>query len=378
MNKLIYFLRKSRFSKFLTFLLLGVVSVITVYTSTLLPAQSLNKQPPVIPDIVNRDHYNIDEAVSTLALSSTKINWTTVARSPIARSETASATVDGKLYVFGGFVKSTVNPIPKPISRSDVYNPANNTWTRIADLPNALTHTATAVDGRNIYLAGGYPGKPGGGQRYATTAVWRYNVDTNTWLAMPSLPQARGGGALERLNRQLHFFGGSDINRADKNNPWVLSLDNGTKWTTAAPLPNPVNHLGSAVLSSKIYAIGGQRGQDRDLVTQSTVYRWEPAKQNWTQAARLPSPRSHIAAATFVMNGRIIVAGGEIVHGKSVATVTAYNPLSNSWQALTPLPAPRHSGAAGSIGNQIFYTTGNDKGIFKTTTYKGVSVQVSA
>lgn len=165
MSKLIYSLRKSRFSKSLTFFLLGVVSVITVYTSTLLPAQSFNKQLQVIPDIVNRNDHNLDEAVSTLALSSTKINWTTVAPSPIARSETASATVDGKLYVFGGFVKSTVNPIPRPISRSDVYNAANNTWTRIADLPNGLTHTATAVDGRNIYLAGGYPAKPGGGQR---------------------------------------------------------------------------------------------------------------------------------------------------------------------------------------------------------------------
>lgn len=310
--------------------------------------------------------------------SLTKLAWRTVAPSPVARSETASAVVDGKLYVFGGFIKSSVDPFPRPISRSDVYNPENNTWRRIADLPTPLTHTSTAVDGRNIYLAGGYPGKPTGGQRYATKAVWRYNVDTNTWLAMPTLPEARGGGALALLGRKLHFFGGSDINRLDKRNHWVLSLGD-TRWTAAAPLPSPRNHLGDAVLGGKIYAIAGQRGQDSNSVTSTSVYMWNPAKPNiWTSVAPMPRPRSHIGAATFVMDGRIIVAGGEISHAKSVSDVTAYDPKLNSWKAVTPLPISLHSGAAGSIENQIFYTMGNNKGFFRTTTYKGVPVNNQA
>lgn len=310
--------------------------------------------------------------------SPTMFAWRTVAPSPVARSETASAVVDGKLYVFGGFIKSSVDPFPRPISRSDVYNPANNTWRRIADLPNPLTHTSTAVDGRNIYLAGGYPGKPTGGQSYATKAVWRYNIDTNTWLAMPTLPEARGGGALALLGRKLHFFGGSDINRLDKRNHWVLSLGD-TRWTSAAPLPSPSNHLADAVLGGKIYALGGQRGQDSNSVTSTSVYMWNPAQPNiWTPVAPMPRPRSHIGAATFVMDGRIIVAGGEISHTKSVSDVTAYDVRSNSWKALTPLPTSLHSGAAGNIGNQIFYTMGNNKGIFRTTTYKGVPVNNQA
>jgi len=384
------FLFKKKLRQFLTFFLLGVIfSVSTTYGSTLLQANTLNNfeldipvrvQPQAFSPYegggkasdtnVNLDSFSIKTAQVNSNPSFTNIDWTTLAPSPIARSEAAGAVVDGNLYIFGGYIKSTVKPFARPISRSDVYNPVNNTWTRIADLPNPLTHTATAVDGRNIYLAGGYPGTQNGGQRFATTAVWRYNVDTKDWLAMPSLPEGRGGGALARLDRELHFFGGSDINRANKGTHWVLSLDNNTGWRSAAPLPNPRNHLADAQLGGKLYAIGGQRGQDRELVTQTSVHRWNPATNKWTAVASLPRGRSHISAATFVMDNRIIVAGGEISHTNSVSDVTAYNPLSNTWTALPPLLEPRHSGIAGRIGNQIFYTTGNNRG-FKTTTYKG-------
>lgn len=301
--------------------------------------------------------------------SFTTIDWSTkAAASPLPRGEAQSAVVDGKLYVFGGYLKG--DPI-RLLATVDVYNPANNRWTRLTKkMPKSLTHSGTAVDGKNVYLAGGYVGKPTGGQIFGTTDVWRYNVDTNIWTEMPPLPQARGGGALEVLGRNLHFFGGSDLSRADKGDHWVLSLNNLKEgWTKAAPLPNPRNHLGDAVLGGKLYAIGGQHGQDRDSVTQTSVHVWNPATSTWNRVAPLPRPRSHISGATFVMDGRILVAGGEIMHAHDISDVTAYNPQSNSWKALTPLPSPRRSGVAGSIGNRIFFTTG-----YQVTTFKGLPV----
>ena len=288
----------------------------------------------------------------------TNIKWTTVEPSPIGRTEAQGAVVDGKLYAFGGNVL-----------RSDVYNPATNSWRRIADLPKRITHAGTAVVGRDIILAGGYINKSNGGVIFAIQDVWRYNVDTNKWYPMPPLPVARGGGALELLGRKLHFFGGSDIKRADRKEHWALSLDNLKQgWTPAAPLPNPRNHLGDAAIGGKLYAIGGQVGQEH-TGAQASVYRWNPDTNTWTTAASLPRARSHTAAATFVMDGRIVVLGGIAASGQSVSDVTAYNPLSNSWEAFTPLPVARNSAIAGEIGGKFFYTTGNG---FQRTTYKGV------
>lgn len=304
-----------------------------------------------------------------------QIIWSKAAPSPIGRSEAQGAFVDGKIYVFGGYTDTTFIPKSK---RVDVYDPGNNTWTRIKNMPVATTHAGTAVDGKDIYFAGGVVGTATGERLNASKDVWKYNVDTQTWTAMPSLPDARGAGELAVLDRRLHFFGGTGFDREEaKSDHWVLSLDGGTSWETAVELPDPRNHLADAVINGKIYAIGGQHGHNQNLVAQNSVYVWDPANPTiWTPVANMPKALSHIAGGTFVMDNQIIVAGGEISHGKSISDVIAYDPVSNSWTALTPLPAVRHSGIAGSIGNQIFYTGGSFNG-FQRTTYKGVPVLIS-
>lgn len=316
---------------------------------------------------VTFDSFSVKPALNLSAF--TKINWSpSVAPSPIGRSEAESAVVDGKIYVFGGYTDTSFIPKTK---RTDVYDPVNNTWQRLEDMPNPITHAGTAVAGRDIYLAGGLIGTAAGTEINAARDVWKYNVDTNKWTAMPKLPRPRHAGELSLLNGQLHFFGGTGINReVSRGNHWILSLDGGTNWTQAAPLPNPRNHIGDAVIGGKIYAIGGQHGNEGTSVTQNSVHVWDPAQPNtWTAVANMPQSLSHIAKATFEMGNRIIVAGGQEVHSSSISDVIAYNPLSNSWTPLTSLPTARHSGIAEVIKNQIFYLTGARD--FPLTNYSG-------
>ncbi|OKH25454.1 Kelch repeat-containing protein [Chroogloeocystis siderophila] len=297
-----------------------------------------------------------------------QINWSNGAAMPVGRTEAGSAIADGKLFVFGGYSGSW-----RPSSRSDVYNPQTNTWSQIADLPKPVNHIGTAVDGKNIYIAGGYVAKDPVGQIFATKDVWKYNIDTNSWSPMPALPEARASGGLAVVNGKLHFFGGADINRQDKGNHWTLDLNGGTSWNAAAPFPNPRTHMGDVVLGGKIYAIGGQHDVDENLVTQSSVHVWDPANPSeWREVASLPKARSHISSSTFVMDGKIIVAGGEFAHEKFSADVTAYDPLSNTWQELTPLPQARLAGIAASFGNKILFTGGHPA--FSATSFQGSPV----
>ena len=132
--------------------------------------------------------------------------WVTVAPSPIPRFEAQEAVVNGKLYVFGGFVNSKL----EATKRSDVYDQATDTWTQLPDLPQAITHAGVAVDGSTIYMAGGFVGNwPTG----IAKTVFKYNVTSKTWSMGPSLPQPRGAGALVRLGRELHFFGGLNADK---------------------------------------------------------------------------------------------------------------------------------------------------------------------
>jgi N-acetylneuraminic acid mutarotase len=96
---------------------------------------------------------------------------------------------------------------------------------------------------------------------------------------------------------------------------------------------------------------------------------WDPANPGvWTTVASLPQARSHIAAATFVMNGRIIVLGGETTYLHSVTTCSAYDPTTNTWTDLSPLPVARSSGTAGVINGILYYANG----VISKNVYKGI------
>jgi len=255
-----------------------------------------------------------------------------------------------------------------PTRRADAYDPATNTWSPVADLPKGLSHAGLAVDGSNIYIAGGYPAQGDGtGQTFQTNAVWKYDTSANTYTAIRSLPAGRGGGALVRLGRNLHFFGGSGKGRTDTGTHWALNIDNPTAWTTLAPMTLARNHLGGAALNGKIYAVAGQTGQDGSSICRNNVDVYNPTTNAWTAVASLPQILSHHNA--FVMGGRILAVGGKTAHnGARLANVTAYDPATDSWTELTPLPVAKTQGVADEFNGVIYQTTGNSG----TSTCKGV------
>jgi len=299
---------------------------------------------------------------------SNQLTYSAAAEQAYGVFESQGRAVGSKLYSFGGF---DVTRLPNygPTNRAYVYDAVANTWQAIRSMPGCgVSHGGSATDGRYVYLAGGYPAATLSceGQVFGTRSVWRYDPARNDYDQLPDLPEARGGGQLEFLNGKLHYFGGSNLARNDVTTHYVLDVQGGaTSWQSAAPLPQATNHFGSAVLNGRIYAIGGQTGQDGASTTLDVVQVYDPGSNTWTFAKPMLRGRSHISASTFVLNGRIIVAGGETSYTATVADVTAYDPVTNSWTAMTPLVSPRMAGLADAIGPTSFVFTGGSES--KTT-----------
>lgn len=310
------------------------------------------------------------------------IRWSTAAPQPFNVYEGQAKVVNGKLYSFGGF--DSRKACCTPTRRSYVYDPVLNRWDSLAPLPftpfgatfGGVTHAGIATDGTNIFLAGGYTSNTAGtGQRFGTRQVYRYNVAANNYTALPSLPRAMSAGQLEFLDGKLYLIGGTDSTRTqDLGTVYMLDLQNqAAGWVTRAPLPNPRHHGGSAVVNGMIYYIGGQHDHDAEMVTQKDVHRYNPATDTWTKLADLPVPsgatgRSHISSAVVVHNGKIIVLAGETIHMSGVTNmVSSYDPATNSWTNLTPLPANRYSGGAALLGTSLYYTGGSNT----ATTFRG-------
>ena len=81
-------------------------------------------------------------------------------------------------------------------------------------------------------------------------------------------------------------------------------------------------------LGGFVYAIGGQHLWQEDHPL-SQVDQYDPASDTWKKVKSLPKPRSHMAASTFVIDGRIMVIGGATSNFEALSDVDTYNPSKN-------------------------------------------------
>jgi len=89
--------------------------------------------------------------------------WLTAAPLPQPRTEVGAAVLRGRVVVVGGLTAAGV-----PSARADALSPATGRWRRLPDLPVAVHHPLVASDSGRVYVAGGYGGRLGAGERLRT------------------------------------------------------------------------------------------------------------------------------------------------------------------------------------------------------------------
>jgi N-acetylneuraminic acid mutarotase len=217
----------------------------------------------------------------------------------------SAAVASGRLYSFGG-----------PSTQTFVYDELNDSWTEVASMLffHALT-PAVGVFNDKIYVAGGANGGVGNSMQ---NQVEVYDPVANTWTALQPM----------RFGR---------------------------------------NHCGGAFIDGKFYVVGGRRR----VIAFDTNEVYDPQTDTWATQAPMPTSRAGIGVAA--VNGELFVFGGETydpnggggeVHGE----VEVFNPATNTWESLSPMPDPRHGIWASIIGNQIFLPGGGTVAGFGGTT----------
>jgi N-acetylneuraminic acid mutarotase len=321
-------------------------------------------------DIGNLDYVKFTNATGSTSGGSfnpKSLHWQSRATNPLNREEAQSLVYNGRLIELGGY-----NDNFDAQKRVDAYDPKTNKWTRLHDMPYAITHAAVAPDpdGHDFWFVGGFEGnfsssnhngpdgKDHGPSGVAT--VYKYNAATDTWTKEVSLPSARAAGGAGIINNKLYFFGGSDKTRShDENETFVLDLANQSAgWKQVADFTNARNHLGGIVVAGKLYAIGGQHGLEGSSVAQSEVDCYDPVTNKWTKVASLPMAESHFNASTVLYDRYVITVGGENPHNSPKPWVFAYDTVLNKWARLTDLPSARRAGVAGIVGNTLIQSTG--------------------
>ena len=130
----------------------------------------------------------------------------------------------------------------------------------------------------------------------------------------------------------------------------------GTSWHDAAPLPVPGDHLAAASDRKYVYVVGGRKLEP--AASTAALQRFDPNTGQWTQLPPAPSPVTDCGVA--IIGGKLIVVGGESAV-TVFSTVRAYNLTSKTWSTLPSLADPRHGLAVTAIGKTLYAIDGGSQ-----------------
>jgi N-acetylneuraminic acid mutarotase len=271
---------------------------------------------------------------------------------PTPRSAMAAAIIDDKIYVAGGQGEKV-----KKDNIVEVYDISSNTWAKGTALPESLDHLGMATYDGRLYVVGG-------AEKYGySNKLLIFDPSTNKWIEGKPMPGARTALTVNFIDGKMYVIGGvDDVHNVVATN-FVYDPVNDT-WSEKAPMPTARHHLTSSIVDGKLYAIGGRIYGDgipepfanaKALSNFDVNEVYDPATDMWTKLEPMPSKRSGLTSASI--GNYIYVFGGEKVKG-TFENNERYDIVNNIWTEEEPLPTPRLGLKAVTFNNTIFVIGG--------------------
>lgn len=269
------------------------------------------------------------------------VTWSTGANMPTARYSSVTGWWDGVLYVAHGRMS---NSAPYNTNVCEAYDPVLNSWTTMTPAP-----TARRMVGMGQVQVGNILYSVGGRAEPSSTVgtLEAYDMSSDTWTTLaPCSPRWAHGAAAD--GEYLYVFGSSSYtSSAQKYDPAT------NQWTNIAPLPTGNGWVAGASLNGLVYCIGGATGVG------NLCYEYDPATNIWSQKASMPAARKYHVALGDPATGKIYVFGGE-VGGSSTASVVSFDPAANFWMDEGDMPATRiWVGAGGNSLDELYVLGGS-------------------
>ncbi|XP_078605237.1 kelch repeat and BTB domain-containing protein 8-like [Branchiostoma floridae x Branchiostoma japonicum] len=187
---------------------------------------------------------------------------------------------DNKLYIAGGLRKSlAVKDLGKNIklyacAHFYVYDGLHNKWWMKASMHVSRFDFALASVGSHVYAIGGKPHPHG----KALSDVERYNPEENTWHRMAQLPNGSNGHHAVTIESNIYVLCGFDSPRS-KDVFCYQTLTN--TWTNVAPMPAIKRIVGATVFDGKIHTILSSWKNSSWKPTTMAMY--DPETDRWEQ-----------------------------------------------------------------------------------------------
>lgn len=319
----------------------------------------------------------------------------------------SAGVIDGKIYTAGGNIGG---PHGSASGRTHEYDPVGDSWTEKATMPSGLgqfSGSYHAVVDSKLYLFGGDSGSGGGVINDAAV----YDPAVNTWTDLADIPDhpaktgssAWGRGSAVVVNGVIHGFGGMAASGpADGEGPFIVpmvhwmynTVTDTFHWMPDAPAVSTAKHTAVADGSGIVHIMGGiprdslraafpaldnnfsyDAGQIRRSTspgiasTTGTVKERLDAGGAWSvntsrgDAMQL-MPEKRQSGASCAFKDYIVYAGGFDTAGTRSQRVFAYYPASNTWTEFALCPTALEDAVllADEPNNYIYCVLGGASG----------------
>ncbi len=191
-------------------------------------------------------------------------------------------------------------------------------------------------------------------------------ANPGVWRTASPAPTKRTEVAAAALNDKIYVVGGFEesgfgnfLNFAIT--PSLEEYDPSTdKWTSRTPMPVGLHHVGIAVAGGKLYVIGGYTQSGFTVWHPvATVYAYDPMTDAWSERAPMPTPRGALSVTAH--DGKLYAIGG-YDRNANVAAVEVYDSEHNTWAEVAPLPTPRDHLATATVSGKVYAIGGRRNG----------------
>ncbi|KAM3861207.1 kelch-like protein 29 [Diretmus argenteus] len=281
-----------------------------------------------------------------------------------------SAGVAEVIVLVGG--RQAIGMSQRSLTAVTCFNPQNSKWYPLASLPFYDREFFSVISaGDNIYLSGGTE------TGVMVADVWCYMSLLDNWnlVSRMTVPRCRHNSLV--YDGKLYAIGGLGISG---NLDHVERYDTITnQWETVSPLPKPVHSAAATVCGGKVYVFGGvneagrSAGVLQSYIPQSNTWSfiespmidnkyapavslngfifilggayarattiYDPDKGNIKAGPNMNHSRQFCSAV--ILDGKIYVTGGIVSsEGPALGNMETFDPCTNSWTLLQPLPCP--------------------------------------
>lgn len=235
-------------------------------------------------------------------------SWSRVADMKYARwYPNATLLPNGNILALSG---SYAGCLTCYVQTPEMYNPAGNTWTSMPSADRNIPYypfVYVLPDGRVI--------QAGSSEQATSTQV--LDLQTQTWSTVDSRVIDAGSATMYQPGKILKAGTASDGNsavRPSSPNSYVLDMLGATpSWRQVASMANGRAFLNLTTLpDGNVLATGGTATADGTNASNAVkaAELWSPVTEQWTTLASAQKPRSYHSMAMLLPDGRVLIGGG--------------------------------------------------------------------